>query len=80
MTNGGVAGVVAVELATGELHIFHAKAVIFTTGGHGRIWEITSNAYSFTGDGVQSPCGAASRRRIWSSSSSTLPAFTVWAS
>ena len=42
---------IAVELATGELHVFHAKAVIFATGGHGRIWEITSNAYAFTGDG-----------------------------
>jgi succinate dehydrogenase / fumarate reductase flavoprotein subunit len=49
--NGAAAGVVAVELATGELHVFHAKAVIFATGGHGRIWEITSNAYTFTGDG-----------------------------
>jgi len=49
--NGAAAGVVAVELATGELHVFHAKSVIFATGGHGRIWEITSNAYSFTGDG-----------------------------
>ena len=49
--NGAAAGVVAVELATGEMHVFHAKAVIFATGGHGRIWEITSNAYSFTGDG-----------------------------
>jgi succinate dehydrogenase / fumarate reductase flavoprotein subunit len=51
MTNGVAAGVVAIELATGELHVFHAKAVIFATGGHGRIWEITSNAYAFTGDG-----------------------------
>ena len=50
--NGVAAGAVAVELATGELHVFHAKSVIFATGGHGRIWEITSNAYSFTGDGV----------------------------
>ena len=49
--NGAAAGVVAVELATGELHTFHAKAVVFATGGHGRIWEITSNAYTFTGDG-----------------------------
>jgi succinate dehydrogenase / fumarate reductase flavoprotein subunit len=32
--------------------VFHAKAVIFATGGHGRIWEITSNAYAYTGDGV----------------------------
>ncbi len=51
MANGAAAGVVAVELATGEMHVFHAKAVIFATGGHGRIWEITSNAYAFTGDG-----------------------------
>ncbi|MCL4559915.1 MAG: FAD-dependent oxidoreductase [Chloroflexi bacterium] len=50
--NGAVAGVVAYELATGELHVFRAKAVIIATGGYGRIWEITSNAYSFTGDGV----------------------------
>ena len=50
--NDKVAGVVALELATGELHIFHAKAVIFATGGHGRIWEITSNAYAYTGDGA----------------------------
>ena len=49
--NGVTVGVTALELATGELHIFHAKAVIFATGGHGRIWEITSNAYTFTGDG-----------------------------
>ncbi len=52
MSGSTTAGVVAVELATGELHVFHAKAVIFATGGHGRIWEITSNAYAFTGDGI----------------------------
>jgi succinate dehydrogenase / fumarate reductase flavoprotein subunit len=50
--DGAAAGVVALDLATGELHIFHAKATIFATGGHGRIWEITSNAYAYTGDGV----------------------------
>ena len=49
----GVAnGVVAVELATGDLHVFHAKAVVFATGGHGRVWEVTSNAYAYTGDGI----------------------------
>jgi succinate dehydrogenase / fumarate reductase flavoprotein subunit len=52
VVNGAAAGVVAVELATSELHIFHAKAVVFATGGYGRIWEITSNAYAYTGDGV----------------------------
>jgi succinate dehydrogenase / fumarate reductase flavoprotein subunit len=50
--NGKTAGVVAVELSTGELHIIHAKAVIFATGGHGRIFEVTSNAYAYTGDGA----------------------------
>ena len=52
VVDGAAAGVVALELATGELHVFHAKATIFATGGHGRIWEITSNAYAYTGDGV----------------------------
>lgn len=49
---GVVAGVVAVELATGDLHVFHCKAAVFSTGGWGRVWEITSNAHSYTGDGV----------------------------
>ena len=52
IVNGRAAGVVAADLATGELHTFHAKAVIFATGGHGRIFEITSNAYAYTGDGA----------------------------
>jgi succinate dehydrogenase / fumarate reductase flavoprotein subunit len=52
MVNGAAAGVVAIELATGEIHVFHAKAVIFATGGHGRVWEITSNAYAYSGDGI----------------------------
>jgi succinate dehydrogenase / fumarate reductase flavoprotein subunit len=52
LSNGAAAGVVAIQLSTGELHNFHAKSVIFATGGHGRIWEITSNAYAYTGDGV----------------------------
>lgn len=50
--DGVCAGVVAFELATGELHTFHAKSVIIATGGWGRVWEITSNAHSYTGDGV----------------------------
>jgi succinate dehydrogenase / fumarate reductase flavoprotein subunit len=44
-------GVVAVELATGQLHRFAAKAVLLATGGFGRIFKITSNAYANTGDG-----------------------------
>jgi len=52
VVNGAAAGVVAIELATAELHVFHAKAVILATGGHGRVWDITSNAYAYTGDGI----------------------------
>ena len=52
LRDGVANGVVAVELATGDLHVFHTKAVIFATGGHGRAWEVTSNAYAYTGDGV----------------------------
>jgi succinate dehydrogenase / fumarate reductase flavoprotein subunit len=52
LVDGIAAGVVAAELLTGELHVFHAKSVIIATGGHGRIWEITSNAYAYSGDGV----------------------------
>jgi len=52
VVDGKTAGIVAVELATGELHTFHAKAVIIATGGHGRVWEVTSNAYAYTGDGT----------------------------
>lgn len=44
-------GVVCIELATGELHLFKAKAVLFATGGFGRMFKVTSNAYANTGDG-----------------------------
>ena len=50
--DGVACGVVAVAWDSGEIHVFHAKAVIFATGGWGRVWEITSNAHSYTGDGV----------------------------
>ena len=49
---GAVAGVVAVELGTGELHVFQSKATLFATGGWGRVWSVTSNAHSLTGDGA----------------------------
>jgi succinate dehydrogenase / fumarate reductase flavoprotein subunit len=47
-----VRGVVAIEMSTGDFHIFHSKAVLFATGGWGRCWEVTSNAHSLTGDGA----------------------------
>jgi succinate dehydrogenase / fumarate reductase, flavoprotein subunit len=49
--DGRTAGVVAYELSTGELHVFRAKAVIFATGGFGRMFRVTSNAHALTGDG-----------------------------
>ena len=44
-------GIVALELATGNIHVFHAKAVLIATGGFGRMFRTTSNAYANTGDG-----------------------------
>ncbi|MEN9752795.1 MAG: hypothetical protein RL670_486 [Actinomycetota bacterium] len=46
------AAVVAYELATGELHIFRGKSIVFATGGFGKIFKTTSNAHTLTGDGV----------------------------
>jgi len=45
-------GVVALDIATGELHIFHSKAVIIASGGFGKLFKITSNAHTLTGDPV----------------------------
>ncbi|WP_055629657.1 succinate dehydrogenase flavoprotein subunit [Streptomyces hirsutus] len=45
------AGVVAYELATGEIHIFQAKSVIYASGGTGKFFRVTSNAHTLTGDG-----------------------------
>ncbi|MEU9290843.1 succinate dehydrogenase flavoprotein subunit [Streptomyces sp. NPDC048275] len=45
------AGVVAYELATGEIHVFQAKAVIYASGGTGKFFKVTSNAHTLTGDG-----------------------------
>jgi succinate dehydrogenase / fumarate reductase flavoprotein subunit len=47
-----VAGVVAMDMATGELAVFHARATILATGGAGRIYESTTNAYINSGDGL----------------------------
>ncbi len=49
---GRAAGVVAYRIADGEIHTFRAKAVLLATGGFGRMFRITSNAWSLTGDGV----------------------------
>ncbi len=52
IVDGTCQGVIAVHIASGEIHTFHAKAVLFATGGYGRVYKITSNALSNTGDGV----------------------------
>ncbi|GAB3269207.1 succinate dehydrogenase flavoprotein subunit [Arthrobacter pigmenti] len=58
--NRRVAGVVAYDLASGEIHIFQAKSVVFATGGSGKVFKTTSNAHTLTGDGM----GIAYRRGI----------------
>ena len=45
-------GVVAMDVMTGEIHTMRARAVMFATGGYGRAFKVTSNAYANTGDGV----------------------------
>ena len=58
--DGDVLGVTALEMETGEISIFHAKATIFATGGSGRIYYSSTNAFINTGDGV----GMAARAGI----------------
>ncbi|GAA1920770.1 succinate dehydrogenase flavoprotein subunit [Arthrobacter sp. NPDC055585] len=55
-----VAGVVSYDLATGELHVFQAKSVVFASGGAGKVFKTTSNAHTLTGDGM----GIAFRKGI----------------
>lgn len=52
MNDGKPAGVVAYELATGDIHVFSSKSIVFATGGFGKIYKTTSNAHTLTGDGV----------------------------
>jgi succinate dehydrogenase / fumarate reductase flavoprotein subunit len=46
-----VAAVVAYELATGDLHVFQTKACLFASGGFGKMFKVSSNAHTLTGDG-----------------------------
>ena len=52
VANGRCYGVIAYELATGALHTFYSKAVLLATGGAGKIFKTTSNAFASTGDGM----------------------------
>jgi succinate dehydrogenase / fumarate reductase flavoprotein subunit len=49
---GDVVGVTALEMETGQVYIIHAKAVLFATGGAGRIYQASTNAFINTGDGL----------------------------
>ncbi len=51
LKQGKCAGVVVFQLSTGDIHLFESKSVLFATGGFGRMFKITSNAYANTGDG-----------------------------
>ena len=59
-TQGDVVGVTAIELETGDLYELHAKAVLLATGGAGRIFQASTNAFINTGDGL----GMAARAGI----------------
>jgi succinate dehydrogenase / fumarate reductase flavoprotein subunit len=60
MHDGVCHGVVAIQLATGDIHVFQSNAVLLATGGFGRMWKVTSNAHTLTGDG----CALAFRQGI----------------
>jgi succinate dehydrogenase / fumarate reductase flavoprotein subunit len=50
--HGQCCGVIAYELATGKLHTLQSKAVLLATGGYGKVFKTTSNAFASTGDGL----------------------------
>src|SRR5690606_40144710 len=49
---GDVVGVTALEMETGDIYILEAKATVLATGGAGRIFAASTNAYINTGDGI----------------------------
>jgi succinate dehydrogenase / fumarate reductase flavoprotein subunit len=55
LKDGEAVGLVAYELATGEVHVFHSKAVVLATGGFGKVYQTTSNCFANTGEGVYLP-------------------------
>ena len=57
---GDVVGVTALEMETGQVYILEAKVVLMATGGAGRIWDASTNAFINTGDGM----GLAARAGI----------------
>ncbi len=52
LEEGTAKGVVMYQIATGQLEILRAKAIMFGTGGYGRVYNTTSNDFACTGDGL----------------------------
>ncbi len=50
--DGQVAGLVAYELASGEVHFFQSRVILIATGGYGKVYKVSSNAFASTGDGL----------------------------
>ena len=63
--DGDCVGVVALEMETGNLMFFESKATVLATGGAGRIWAASTNAFINTGDGAGMAAGQTYRCRIW---------------
>jgi succinate dehydrogenase/fumarate reductase flavoprotein subunit len=72
---GDVVGVTALEMETGDVMMLEAKTTIFATGGAGRIFAASTNAFINTGDGWAWRHAPACRCRTWNSGSSTRPAW-----
>lgn len=52
MVENRVTGLIAYELATGDVHVFHSRFILLATGGFGKVYKTTSNCFANTGDGV----------------------------
>ena len=78
--NGPVAtGVVAYQLATGDIHVFHAKAVVLATGGSGRMYKTTSNAHTSVLATALESCSARDFRwKTWNFTNSIRPVWLGW--
>ena len=78
---GQIVGALAIEIETGELSFFKAKATILATGGAGRIFQSTTNAYINTGDGVGMALRAGVQMQdmeMWQFHPTALQAAVAW--
>ena len=73
--NNVCSGVIAWDMRNGGFHVFHAKTVMFATGGYARAWKVNTNALSNTGDGMALVLQAGLPLKTWNSSSIIPPGF-----